>query len=273
MYAELIPVLACPWCRAGGLTPDRALPSGERVMDLTLNCPACSKASQVTDGIWMAMGPAHRQRSIAQYTNVWPNAIFYESLWRPGALNRFSGRRFPLAEELGELTAALTPKPGDLMIDIAASEGLYARTLSASGATVLAVEHSIPFLRKVLRRAQRANARVVPVYAIAQRLPVIDGACQGVAIGGSMNEIGDRLGATAEMTRVAAPGASVFSMHLLTARTPFGRALQAGIRPAGIGFASSDEWNRLFTTHGLELVSDHIDAIVERLHLRKRAGA
>lgn len=271
MYAELVPVLACPWCRNGDLSPDRSLPRGERIMNLALSCPTCGRVSKVVDGIWMAMGPAHRQRSIAQLTNVWPNAIFYESLWRPGALGRFSGRKFPLAEELGELTAALQPSRGDVMIDIAASEGLYARTLSASGATVMAVEHSIPFLKKVLRRAERANARVVPVFAIAQRLPVADGTLQGVAIGGSMNEIGDRAAAVSEMARVAAPGAAVFSMQLLTARTRVGRILQSLLGPSGINFASADEWTRLFSRDDLSLITNHVDGIVQRLHFAKTA--
>jgi SAM-dependent methyltransferase len=271
MFAELIPVLACPWCRAGGLTADRNISSDERIMNVTLTCVNCPKSSEVRDGIWFAMGPVRRQRSLAQLTNVWPNAIFYESLWRPGALSRFSGRRFPLAEELGELTAALKPRLGSIMVDVAASEGLYARTLAQSGATVLAVEHSVPMLKKVLKRAVRASARVAPVYAIAQHLPFVDSAIDGVACGGSMNEIGDRQGAVDEMARVLRSGAALFSMQLTTARTAVGRVAQASVGPSGINFATAREWADLFVSAGLSVRTEHNDRVVQRLHLTKLA--
>ncbi len=269
MFAELISVLACPWCRSGGLTPDRNISPVERIMNATLICAHCDKTSQVKNGIWLAMGPAHRQRSLAQLTNVWPNAMFYESIWRPGALSRFSGRTFPLAEELGELTAALAPRSGSIMVDVAASEGLYARTLAQSGATVLAVEHSIPMLTKVLKRAARCGARVSPVYAVAQRLPFLDDSVDGVACGGSMNEIGDRQGAADEMARVVRPGGSVFSMQLTNASTAFGRAMQTALGPSGINFATAAEWAELFTSTGLSRRSEHLDRVVQRLHLIK----
>jgi ubiquinone/menaquinone biosynthesis C-methylase UbiE/uncharacterized protein YbaR (Trm112 family) len=271
MFAELISVLACPWCRSGGLTPDRKISPNERIMNVTLRCSHCPNTSDVKRGIWLAMGPTHRQRSVAQLTNVWPNAIFYESVWRPGALSRFSGRRFPLTEELGEMTAALSPRAGSIMVDVAASEGLYARTLAQSGAAVLAVEHSIPMLKKVLKRATRAGARVVPVYAVAQRLPFLDGLVDGVACGGSMNEIGHRQGAVDEMARILHDGAPLFSMQLTSARTAIGRVLQATLGPSGINFATADEWRSLFESAGLSLASEHCDRIVQRLHLTKRA--
>ncbi len=238
-------------------------------MDLTLTCGSCNSSSNVTGGIWFAMGPVHMQRSIAQFTNVWPNALFYETAWRPGALSRFTGRKFPLSEELGELVAALQPAPGRLMVDVAASEGLYARSLAQSGATVMAVDHSVPFLRKILKRSKRADVRVVPVHAIAQRLPVVDGSMHGVAIGGSMNEIGNRELAVSEMARVLATGSSLFSMHLLTARTAGGRALQASVGPTGINFDSASEWAQLFEASGMRITSNHCEKIVQRLTLAK----
>lgn len=266
MFPELLPVLACPWCRSGGLIPDRKLDETVRTINLVLTCPSCPKTSEVKKGIWHAMGPVHMQRSIAQFTNVWPNAIFYESLWRPGSLTRFTGRKFPLSEELGELVSALKPGPGDIMVDVAASEGLYARSLAANGATVMAIEHSVPFLKKVLKRSIREKVRVVPVRAIAQRLPVIDGSVEGVGIGGSMNEIGNRSEAISEMARVLKHGSSAFSMHLLTAATGPGRALQGSVGPTGINFATAEEWTRLFSEAGFNIQSSHIEKIVQRLH-------
>ncbi len=271
MLPALVPLLICPWCRAEGLQLRGQVESGGQVLTGSLNCAECPKTTTIADGIWRAMGPHKRQRSIAQLTNVWPNAIFYESLWRPGALSRFSGRSFPLAEELGELSAALHPAPGKVIVDVACSEGLYARTLAAAGASVFAIEHSVPMLRKVVKRSKRQSLPVVAVQATAQHLPFKTGSADEVAIGGSMNEIGDRGAAVTEMARVLAPQGHLFSMHLLRGRSSLGRAIQAALAPSGIVFATATEWSASFQSAGLEIESEHIDAVVSRLTLRRTA--
>jgi SAM-dependent methyltransferase len=235
-----------------------------------LTCESCARSSDIKDRIWHALGPAKPQATLAQLTNVWPNALFYESLWRPGALTRFTGRSFPLAEELGELSAALRPRSGSVIVDVACSEGLYARSLAASGAVVFAVEHSVPMLRKVVTRAERESATVIAVRAIAQRLPINTGAVDGVAIGGSLNEIGDRHAAVSEMQRILAIGGRLFSMHLTKARTPIGKALQASVRPSGIVFDTADGWRRDLSVDGLVIESDHHEKIVQRMVLVKK---
>ncbi len=282
MLRRLVPLLLCPWCGAGDL---QLSGSQDRVLDGTLQCTACTKATQIKDGIWMAMGPHHRQRSIAQLTNVWPNALFYESLWRPGALSRFSGRKFPLGEELGELSAALQPAPGKVFVDVACSEGLYARTLAINGAAVFAVEHSVPMLRKVVKRS--GDLPVVAVQATAQHMPFHSGSLDGAAIGGSMNEIGERIAATTEMARVINPGGEtgqnpgqesgqepglVFSMHLNRGRTKAGRLLQSLLAPSGIVFDTADGWRRDFAAGGLTVVTEHTDGIASRMTMRSTAG-
>jgi SAM-dependent methyltransferase len=240
----------------------------DQIRNGSLRCESCGKSTQIKDCIWRAMGPGKRQPSIAQITNVWPNALFYESLWRPGALSRFSGRKFPLSEELGEMAAAVRPGPGKVYVDIACSEGLYARTLAASGSPVLAIEHSVPMLKKVVMRARRAGVPVVAVQAVAQRLPIADGAMAGAVIGGSFNEIGDRAGAVAEMHRVIQPGGRAFSMHLSSGRTAAGRLLQGALKPNGIVFDTAEGWIRDLTATGLRVETDHRDRIVQRLTLR-----
>jgi SAM-dependent methyltransferase len=267
MLADLVPLLICPWCRADGLTLRGDQGPGGRVSNGTLTCTECGKPTTIKNEIWLAMGTGKRQRSIAQLTNVWPNAIFYESLWRPGALSRFSGRSFPLSEELGEMTAAMKPSTGQVFVDVACSEGLYARTLAKSGAAVFAVEHSVPMLRKVGKRS--GHLPVVAVQAVAQHLPFRTEAFDGVVIGGSLNEIGDRAAAVSEMTRLTQPGGTVFSMHLDQARTGFGRALQSLLKPNGIVFATPDKWRQDLIADGLTVESEHRDAIVTRMTLQK----
>jgi SAM-dependent methyltransferase len=265
MLPHLVPLLTCPWCRGGDLQLRGPVAANGQIHNGSLSCETCGKVTTIKHGIWRAMGPQHRQRSIAQLTNVWPNALFYESVWRPGALSRFSGRKFPLAEELGELIAALNPQPGSVMVDVACSEGLYARSLAAAGASVFAIEHSVPMLRKVVKRAARQGLPVVAVQAVAQHLPFAAGSTDGVAVGGSMNEIGDRNAAIQEMACVMKPGAHLFSMHLLTGKSAPGRALQASLGPSGIVFATASQWTEAFRAAGLEVRSEHVDAIVARL--------
>ena len=217
------------------------------------------------------MGPHKRQGSIAQLTNVWPTPLFYESLWRPGALGRFSGRRFPLSEELGELCAALEPGPTSTFVDVACSEGLYARTLARNGAAVFAVEHSVPMLHKVVRRS--GDLPVVAVQAVAQHMPFATASLTGAAIGGSMNEIGNRVGATAEMARVIQPTGRVFSMHLNRGRTAAGRLLQAALGSSGIVFDTPEGWRRDFAAGGLVPTNELTDAIVTRMTLMRTSPA
>ncbi len=274
MLRRLLPLLLCPWCGSDGLklTGD----PGERVATGSLGCGSCGKQTAITNGIWLAMGPHRRQRSVAQLTNVWPNALFYESLWRPGALSRFSGRKFPLNEELGEMLAALQPAPRKVFVDVACSEGLYARALADAGAAVFAVEHSVPMLRKVVGRS--GDRPVVAVQAVAQHMPFRSGSLDGAAIGGSMNEIGVRLSAVAEMARVirsahrASEAGVVFSMHLNRGRTAAGRLLQSLLAPSGIVFDTAAGWQRDFAAGGLAVVTEHTDGIASRMTLRSAAG-
>jgi SAM-dependent methyltransferase len=268
MLRSLVPFLICPWCSASGL---ELAGTEARVQNGSIRCPSCSKSTVIKRGVWLAMGPHKRQRSIAQITNVWPTPLFYESLWRPGALGRFSGRRFPLREELGEMCAALNPGPGMTFVDVACSEGLYARTLAANGAAVFAVEHSVPMLRKVVRRS--GDLPVVAVQAMAQRMPFLSGSLDGAAIGGSMNEIGDRVGATTEMARVIQPTGKVFSMHLNRGRSTAGRLLQTALGPSGIVFDTPEGWRRDFAAGGLTPTNELTDAIVARMTLTRRPSA
>ena len=144
--------------------------------------------------------------------------------------------------------------------------------MAAAGAAVFAIEHSVPMLRKVVKRSKRQSLPVVAVQATAQHLPFKTGSAGGVAIGGSMNEIGDRSAAVNEMARVLAPQGGLFSMHLLQGRSTLGRSIQATLGPSGIVFASAADWAASFQAAGLEIESEHIDAIVSRLTLRRSAA-
>jgi ubiquinone/menaquinone biosynthesis C-methylase UbiE len=161
-----------------------------------------------------------------------------------------------------------------VIVDVACSEGLYARHLARSGATAIAVDHALPFLRAVRRRAAADGVRVIAVQAPAQRLPLAAGAVDAVVIGGSLNEVGDRAAAVDELARVTRSDGTAFSMSLTTATAPLGKLLQALLRPSGIAFPSAADTEALFAGRGFSVVSRAHDRVVLRLAMvRERAGS
>ena len=137
------------------------------------------------------------------------------------------------------------------------------RALAARGATVIAVDHSRPFLRRVLHRA--GDLPIVAVRALAQHLPIVSGGLDGAGMGASLNEIGDQNTAVGEMARVLLPAATVFSMSLTTATTSFGRLIQRVLGPAGITTPTADATVEMFERAGLTIDSRRLDRIVLRV--------
>jgi SAM-dependent methyltransferase len=217
---------------------------------------------QFVDGIWDAMQGRSAPRTLAQLSNVIPlTARLYEDTWRRRSLTLLSGRLFPIDEELAELRAFVS---GGTVVDVGCSEGLYARALAAHGAHVVAVDHSMAFLRRAGWRARREGVRIDLVRALAQHLPLVDDSCDAAVIGGSLNEIGDLDGCLRECARVVRPGGRLFVMSLVRARTRRGRALQTLLRPSGIMFPTSDETIDLVTSAGFVIETTRRDRVVLR---------
>lgn len=278
MLPELVPHLACPWCRGGGLTLTATrtddVGGAPLVVDGELTCPSCGRVSAVADGIWQAMGPAGTPRTLAQLTNVVPlTARVYEDLWRVRSLSLLSGRPFPVAEELTELDEWTSPQPGSVAVDVGCSEGLYARHLARRGALVMAVDHAAPFLRRALVRARRDGLRIAAVRGLAQSLPLTDGSCAEATIGGSLNEIGDMAGCAREIGRVLAPGGRLYAMSLVPAASGAGRLVQALVRPSGIVFPTVDATRHLWVDAGLEVAETRKDRVVLRSFALRPADA
>lgn len=235
-----------------------------RIENGTLTCAACGRTTEVIERVWHAMGNHTWSKTLAQLSNVTPpTPQLYERLWRVRSLSLLSGRNFPNDEELHELVEALQPGAGKVFVDVACSEGLYARALAARGATVIAIDHSRPFLRRVIHRA--GDLPIVAVRAMAQHLPIVSGGLDGAGMGASLNEIGDQQTAVAEMARVVRPGGAVFSMSLTTATTTFGRLVQRVLAPAGITVPTADATVEMFERAGLRIDSRRLDRIVLRV--------
>ena len=270
MLTSLLPILRCPFCHEGPLDLSHVVDrTGDRINDATLRCQSCGRTTEVADRIWHAMGTATMAKTLAQFSNITPpTPQLYERLWRVRSLSLLSGRRFTNEEELTELTEWLAPAPGKVFADVACSEGLYARALAQRGATVIAIDHSRPFLRRVLTRA--GDLPIIAVRSLAQNLPIAAEALDGAAMGASLNEIGDQRGAVSEMARVTRLGGAVFSMSLTTATTSFGRRVQRVLGPLGITTPTVDETVSLFEQADLDVRSRQLDRIVFRVGAIRR---
>ena len=212
------------------------------------------------------MGPHRPARTLAQLSNIVPpTARWYEHIWRRRSLTLLSGRPFPNHEELDELAAALHPGPGRTMVDVGCSEGLYARALARSGSPVIAVDHSLAFLARLRDRCRAEGLDVLAVRSLAQHLPIRDDSVSGVAIGGSLNEIGDQHAAVAEAARIMGPDSRFFSMHLVRSQTWKGRMAQLLARSAGIEFPTLSGTHLLLRGAGLAATDVRTDAVVVRI--------
>ncbi len=270
MLTALVDRLACPWCRAGSLEAIVEDGDADVIRRGVLHCGACGRSTEVLDGIWHALGPHRPRRNAAQLTNRVPVVSqLYEAVWRRRSLSLLSGRHFPVPEELSELATWLAPHPGQVVVDVGCSEGLYARRLARQGTLVLAVDHALGFLKAAQRRAAAAGVLIAPVQALAQHLPILDGAADAFAMGGSLNELGDQAEAATELGRVVRPGGRGFSMSLVRGSTARGRALQSGLGVQGIDFPTPEATEQLFTAAGFGVVARRRDRVVLRLDLER----
>jgi len=258
MYLDALDHLTCPRHPEARL----ALLAGARIARDgavergRLRCPACGRVYPIAGGIADLLGPAPPD-SPAQLTNYLPpTAWAYERLWRRHALTLLSGEPFGPERELPLVVGMAAPARGGLIVDVACSNGLYARALAQGlGAPghVVGVDHAPPMLRQARAYARRAGLRISYVRARARALPFAAGSAAALAMGGSLNEIGDAPAALAELRRVCACDGRVAMMSLVRAATPAGRALQAVLGLGGIAFPPLDGLNRMVAAAGLRL--------------------
>lgn len=244
MYIELLPHLQCLACRAMlDAQVSATAPDGE-IVDGSLVCVACGAAYPIRDGIADFLGPPSPPNP-AQLVNEWQmTAWAYERLWRPFALTLLSGERFPFRRELPLMAGLAGVERGGLFVDVACSNGLYARALTRLlgwRGHVVGIDHALPMLAEARRRAQAARLRISYLRAEAQALPIAADAAAGVVIGGSLNEIGDLDACLAEAQRVLAPEGRFVTMTLARAVTARGRALQDLLGSGGVAFCTPED--------------------------------
>jgi demethylmenaquinone methyltransferase / 2-methoxy-6-polyprenyl-1,4-benzoquinol methylase len=98
---------------------------------------------------------------------------------------------------------ALAPRPGELILDVAAGTGVSTEELARTGARCIALDFSLGMLRAGGRR------RVPRVAADALRLPFSDATFDGVCISFGLRNLVDTDAGLREMARVTRPGGRV----------------------------------------------------------------
>jgi ubiquinone/menaquinone biosynthesis C-methylase UbiE/uncharacterized protein YbaR (Trm112 family) len=255
VYTDLLPSLCCPACRA-----DLTLEAGERAPDGEVLAGAlacgCGAVYPLRAGVADFLGPP-RPATAAQAVNERALAGWaYERVWRPFALTLLSGERFPYRRELPLVAGLAGAERGGLFVDVACSNGLYARALarrSGGRALVAGVDHSMAMLAEARRRALAAGLRISYQRASAQALPIKPAAAAGVLIGGSLNEIGDLSACLAETRRALAPSGRFVAMCLARARTRPGRLLQRALGPGGVVFPTPEALTEQLARAGLRV--------------------
>jgi SAM-dependent methyltransferase len=259
MYPEALRFLTCPRHPVVPLALEPgARHAGDAVLAGRLRCPTCRRRYPIADGVPDLLGPLALPDSPAQLTNyLAPTAWAYERTWRPRALTLLAGEPFGYDRELPLITGLAEPARGGLVVDVACSNGLYARALErARGAApghVIGLDHAMPMLREARARAEAEGLRITYVRAKAQALPFAPGAAAALAMGGSLNEIGDADAALRELRRVLAPAGRLVMMGLVGAEGLPGRALQAALGLGGIAFPPLAELNLRLAAAGLRL--------------------
>lgn len=260
MYPEALALLTCPRDPEARLTLD---PGPRRAADGAvvagrLRCPACGSRYSVDGGVADLLGPLALPDSPAQLANFLPATAWgYERAWRPRALTLLSGEPFGYERELPLIVGLAAPEAGGLIVDVACSTGLYARALErargASPGHVVGVDHAMPMLRQARTYAQGQGLRISFVRASAQALPFAAGSATTLAMGGSLNEIGDVARALAELRRTLSPDGRCALMCLVRGETAPGQALQGALGAGGVSFPPLDELNRQLAAAGLRL--------------------
>lgn len=100
------------------------------------------------------------------------------------------------------VTAAVAPRAGETILDLAAGTGTSSRGLAATGATVVSCDFSIGMLRQGRRQAPEQ----IFVAGDAVALPFPDGTFDAVTISFGLRNITDPGAGLSEMLRVTRPG-------------------------------------------------------------------
>ena len=108
-----------------------------------------------------------------------------------------------------ETLKAARTENGARVLDVGCGRAIDAASLARNGSHLFGCEPSRVMLRKAREWLQEKRAAVILVGSIAEDLPFIEGAFQGVVCKGAIDHFMNPQKAVAEMCRVACPGGRV----------------------------------------------------------------
>ncbi|MDF1553971.1 MAG: methyltransferase domain-containing protein [Deferrisomatales bacterium] len=154
----------------------------------------------------------------------------------------------------GPLAVLADPKPGQVVVDVGCGAGVDSLLAAQAGARVVALDLSIPMLKRLRRGVAGCTpqARLLALQAAAPRLPVARGCADWVWLNGVANLVPDRPALCAELARVLRPAGHLLIADVF-AREPVPEALRALPEAwawciAGAG--APGEWERLLRNAG-----------------------
>lgn len=191
-------------------------------------CGACGRGVDSAAGTLSLLPatPAH-PTTLAERAGRDAQASRYDSL---RALRWFSRLEVPA------LLGALTPRPGEVILDLGCGTGRLTLPLLAHGANVLAVDHSAASLAVLARKVPEADRmRLLLLHADATRLPLAAGSCEGVVSAQVLEHVPTphlRTAFIAELARVLQVGGRV----ALTAYRAWPALPCEGVHPGGLPY-------------------------------------
>jgi ubiquinone/menaquinone biosynthesis C-methylase UbiE len=244
------------------------VPAEASRLDKSFNGSICSANGdefEVEANIINVLGNGPKDISMAQSTNHWRiTAEAYESLWRKRSVGFFSGEDFTLQDEAALLGDWLKPCSGEIFLDLGCSTAFYARSIKESwpDASVVALDFSRPMLEKAREEAVKEGRDMYLVRADARNLPFYAGTFDGIASGGTLNELTDPIKVLYECRRVIKNNGRFFIMYLLKAESWYGRLLQQGSGIGGIQYWTEDESAEMFRRVGFNITALETRGIV-----------
>ena len=208
--------------------------------------------------------------SLAQSTNNFEvTAAAYENVWRKRSLSLLTGEKFPLEKELKILTDWLPLHNDGLFLDLGCSSGLYARIIKKQSpeSAVIALDFSMPMLRQARKNALEHGLDIYLIRADARKMPFYAHTFDGIACGGTLNELTDPQKVLYEARRVLKSDGNFFIMHLLKSESWYKRILQQSTEWSGLTFWTIDEVNKLFNTTGFRVENQSTFGMVCFTHL------
>ena len=203
--------------------------------------------------------------SPAQSTNHWKvTASLYENLWRKRSLTILTGEEFPVEKERELLLEWLDPEAGGRYLDVGCSTALYARMVKKKHpeSTVTALDLSRQMLEEARLKAEADKVDLYLLRADARKMPFFASSFDGIMMGGTLNELTDELKVLYECRRVLSDKGRLFMMHLVRARSWYGKLFQDSAEWSGLKFFTLKESNQLFERAGFEVDEQFVRGIV-----------